>query len=66
MAQESTALIKHVTNSFHRVKFILQATIITSIETQYFRSRDRRRTQSPDYAFTSCKHRKNNACQQML
>jgi hypothetical protein len=66
MAQESTALINHVTNSFHRVKFILQATIIMSIKTQYFRSRDRRKTQFPDYAFTSYKHRKNNACQQML
>jgi hypothetical protein len=62
----STALINHVTSSFHRVKFSLQATIITPIKTLHFRSRGKRRTQPPDYAFTSCKHRINNACQQVL
>jgi len=64
--KSSAALMNRVTRSFHRVKFILQTTIITPIKTQHFRSRERRKTQHPDYAFTSCKHRINKACRQIL
>jgi hypothetical protein len=66
MAQEYHCTYNSRDQQLSAVKFIQQATIITLMKTQHFRSRDRRKTQPTNYAITLRMHRTNKASQQIL